>query len=527
MFVDFSEAGPDALRDADLCIVGAGAAGITLAREFAGRSERVLLIESGGPSRDAATDDLYRSTMAPGGKFHEGTHEGRARVFGGTTTLWGGQARPLAPIDFEARDWVAESGWPFSYGELLPYHRRAGAIMGLRDVDFDEDLHRAFGVPRPGFDPGIVEHIYSRWSPQPNFAIAYHRELAAAQNVCVVQRANVTQIVLAADGTRIEGLELRSLGGKAATVRARAYVICCGGIETARLLLASNRVQPGGVGNRHDLVGRYFQDHLSVRWADFIPTDRARVNALFNSFFRGRTKYYPLLAAGEAFQRRRRTLNISAAVVMDVSPDAGLEVFKRVYRAVRGRNLKGLSAAEMTRLITRSPEILQAVGRITLRRRSYADARAPLFLGSTIEQEPDAHSRIFLGGETDALGMPRAVIDWRLTPLVRQTLVAFAGEVRAEFERVGLGRVNLHPWVLAEDGQWAERIHDVYHHIGTTRMHTDARHGVVDADCRVHGVDNLYLASSAVFPTGGHSNPTFTLLLLCFRLADRLKTRLG
>lgn len=523
MFVDFQDAGPDALRDADLCIVGAGAAGIALAREFIGRAGRVLLIEGGGASREAATDDLYRATMAPGGKPHLGVHEGRARVFGGTTTLWGGQARPLAPIDFEARDWVMDSGWPFSGAELLAYHQRAGAILGLRDVDFDEDLHGVFGVPRPGFDPGIVEHIYSRWAPQPNFAIMYQRALAAAENVCVVRRANVSQLLLAADGSRLEGVELRALGGKTTTVRAKVYVVCAGGIETARLLLASNRTQPAGVGNRHDLVGRYFQDHLSVRWADFVPTDRARIDALFNSFFRGRTKYYPLLAASEAFQRRRRTLNISAAVVMDTPPDSGLEVVRRVFRTARERRWKDLAGAETARLLTRAPEIVRAAGRILVRRRSYADPRAALYLGSTIEQEPDARSRVTLGAETDALGMPRAVVDWRLTPLVRQTLAAFAEEVSAEFARVGLGRVAPYPWVWQEDGPWAEQMHDVYHHIGTARMHTDPRRGVVDADCRVHGVDNLYLASSAVFPTGGHSNPTFTLLLLCFRLADRLK----
>ena len=280
---------------------------------------------------------------------------------------------------------MAESGWPFTADVLVPYHQRASAVLGLRDVDFDEDLHRVFGVPRPGLDPAVVEHIYSRWSPQPNFAVAYHRLLAAAGNVCVVRRANVTQILLGGDGRRVEGLEVRSLAGRTATVRARVYVVCCGGIETARLLLASNRTQPEGVGNRHDLVGRYFQDHLSVRWADFLPADRARVDAVFNSFFRGRTKYYPLLTASETFQRRRRVLNISAAVVYDVSPDAGLEAAKRVYRALRSRSPAGWSAAELARVFVRSPEILRAAGRIALRRRSYADPRAPLYIGSTIE----------------------------------------------------------------------------------------------------------------------------------------------
>ena len=524
MFIDFAEATSEALHGADLCIVGSGAAGITLAREFIGHPGKVLLIESGDALPDPATDDLYRGTMAPEGKVHVGIHEGRARVFGGTTTLWGGQARPLAPIDFEQRDWVTASGWPFSADELKPYHERAGAILGLRDVDFGDDLHRVFGVPHAGFDPEIVEPCYSRWSPQPNFATAYRTRLAAAGNITVVRRANVTGILLSTDGTRVDGLELRGLGIEQGRVaRAKFYVVCCGGIETPRLLLASERDRSAGVGNAHDLVGRYFQDHVSIRWAEFVPSDRSRVNALFNSFFRGRTKYYPLLAASEAFQRRHRILNISAAVVLDPPPDAGTEVFKRLLRSLRGGRLGGLSLAEAGKLLGSSRELVRWAYRIGVQRRSYADPRSPLYLGSTIEQEPDFRSRVLLDTRVDALGMPRVILDWRLTPLLRTSLVAFARAVRGEFQRVGLGAVNLYPWLLTENDQCTDRMQDVYHHMGTTRMHADPRHGVVDADCRVHRIENLYIGSSSVFPTGGHSNPTFTLLLLCFRLADRLK----
>lgn len=528
MLIDFAQANERLLNQVDLCVVGAGAAGIALAREFVSHPSKVLLIESGSVNPEAATTDLYGGGMAPGGKLHFGIHEGRARVFGGTTTLWGGQALPLAPIDFERRDWVNESGWPFSSAEVEPYYERVGAILGLRDVAFEEDLHRIFGLPRPGLDPAVVKHIYSRWSPQPNFATAYGRDLAAAQNVTVVRRANLSQIKLNGDGTRVERIELRSIGTKEIkVVRAKHYVLCCGGIETARLLLVSERERSRGVGNAHDLVGRYFQDHLSVRWADFVPSDRARIDALFNCFFRGRTKYYPLLAASEDFQRINRTLNISAAVVTDVEPDSGIETAKRVFRSLQHGRFENISFSDGKQLLASAPEALRSGYRIAMRRRSYLNPRAPLYLGSSLEQEPNFHSRVLLDGRLDALGMPRVLLDWRLTPLVRTTLVAFARAMRDEFQRVGLGAVRLYPWLLEGDDQVLRRMVDVYHHMGTTRMSVDSCRGVVDPDCRVHGLQNLYISSSAVFPTSGHSNPTFTLLALCFRLADRLKTCLN
>jgi choline dehydrogenase-like flavoprotein len=527
MFVNFADTSPDRPLEGDLCIVGTGAAGITLAKEFIGHSCKVLLIESGGLAADADTTDLYRGHIAPEGKFHRGIHEGRARVFGGTTTLWGGQALPLSGIDFEPRSWVSDSGWPFDASELEPYHERAREILGLSDVTFDTDIHRSFRITRPNFDPEIIQYIHSQWSPHPNFGTTYRQCLTTAENICVVLKGNVTQILLAQDGSMVEGLELKSLGGETRIIRAKAYVICCGGIETPRLLLASNRVQPNGVGNSRDLVGRYFQDHLFVRWADFVPGDRSTVNRLFNSFYSNRLKYYPLLAAAESFQRREKVLNISAAILFDNAPDSGIEVSKRVYRSLRSGNVGAISFSDAVKLLTRSPEVLRSTYRVLFQHRSYIQPRVPLYLGSTIEQEPNFQSRIVLDKRLDALGMPRVIIDWRLTSLVRKTLVAFAHAVRSEFERIGLGKVDLYPWLLATDDEWTEKIQDNFHHMGATRMHMDSRFGVVDATCRVHGTGNLYLGSSSVFPTGGHSNPTFTLLLLCFRLGDHLKRRLG
>lgn len=532
MIIDFSNATDSHLSGADLCIIGSGAAAISLATEFIGRSQRVIMVEGGGEVAEEATTDLYRGHMADGGKTHTGIHEGRARVLGGTTTLWGGQALPLAAIDFEKRDWVAESGWPFTRDDLHPYYPRAGQIMGLRDTAFEEDIHATFGIRRPAFDPAIAECIYSRWAPEPNFSVLYRPKLDAAENITLLLRANVTQIIPDASGTRIDSLELKNLSGLTRTVRARQFVVCCGGIETPRLLLASNRVIPGGIGNRHDLVGRYFQDHLSVRWGDFHPKNRARIHDLYNCFFRGQTKYYPIMQAAADLQRRLRILNISAAVLWSTDPyDLGdgaspLEEAKKIFRAVRSRKFGEITPAAVGKLLLHAPSTTRSAYRVLVKHRTVADSRVPLLLGSTIEQEPNPNSRVCLGSETDALGMPRVRLDWQLTPLVSHTLRQFALHLRDEFHRLDLGKVDLHPWLLDEADPGYEHMHDVYHHIGAARMHVSPEKGVVDPNLKVHGLDNLHVLSSAVFPTGGHSNPTFTLLLLTFRLADHLKLEL-
>lgn len=528
MLLDFDDL-PDTVPtfEADVCIIGAGAAGMTLAREFLGTSHRILVLESGGLQPEEPTRQLYDSTLATTSQPHGGIHDGRTRILGGTTTLWGGQALPLTPLDFESRDWVPHSGWPFSHTELTNYWARAGEVLQIDDVDFSEDFHSSFGVARAGFDPALAEHIYSRWSPQPNFAVAYRERLAAAENVRVVLHANVTQIVPTADGRRIDSLELASLSGRHGSVRGDHYAVCCGGIETARLLLASNRVQTTGLGNRHDLVGRYFQDHLSVRFADFTAVDRRRVENGFHTFYRKRTKYYPLLTAGRAFQQQERTLNISASVLFGSSEESPVECAKSVLREVRAGRPHRVAPRQWLALAANAGSVARQAYRYLVQRRSYTAPDAPFFLGSTVEQEPNPSSRVMLDPKRrDALGMPRTVLDWRLTPLTGHTLRMFARRLRDEFKRVGLGEVRLYPWIEMEDESWTTVVRDTSHHIGTARMHTDPRQGVVDAHCRVHDLENLHLASSAVFPTGGHSNPTFTLLLLTMRLADRLKALL-
>ena len=318
-------------------------------------------------------------------------------------------------------------------------------------------------------------------------------------------------------------VEVRSLSGKRTRIKARCYIICCGGIETARLLLASNSVDPAGLGNGNDLVGRYFQDHVAVKLARIYPQSRLRFQELYDHFYWQGIKLLPKFALSETAQRQNEVLNAVGIVQFEMPPKAGVSAAKEILRALRSKHAP--SGHLLLNAARNLEDVVRLAYRYRVQKRSFSSKNGPIWLEAHCEQEPNPESRISLGQEPDTLGMRRAQVDWRVTDLSRKTADVFAETVASEFARLQLGRVE--PLgLLGKEDDWQTRIYDVYHHIGTTRMHPDPRQGVVDSDCKVHGLDNLYVASSAVFPTGGYSNPTLTMMALCLRLSDHLKTKL-
>jgi choline dehydrogenase-like flavoprotein len=141
-----------------------------------------------------------------------------------------------------------------------------------------------------------------------------------------------------------------------------------------------------------------------------------------------------------------------------------------------------------------------------------------------VEQVPDPQSRITLSVDRDALGLQKVRADWRLGEAVRQTSATFTRLLAAEFARLGIGRCQLRPWLQDTSIPVSTYMPDYMHYIGTTRMAEDPREGVVDANCAVHGMHNLYAAGSSVFSTAGHAHPTFSIVALALRLADHLKS---
>jgi choline dehydrogenase-like flavoprotein len=510
--------------EADVCIIGAGAAGITIAREFLGTGHKVVLLEGGGFDLEADSQKLFESEVV--GLPHASVHDGRVRVLGGTTTLWGGQALRFEDFQFKDRSWVPYSGWPISREALDPYYARAERVLQIGAHIPYRELCATFGIEPPAFNADQLYMECSRWSPKPNFGKTYRDELKNAHNISVLLHANATAIVTNQSAQTVENVEFKTLAGKKGTAKARHYVICCGGIETARLLLASNRVEPNGVGNQNDLVGRYFLEHIHMNYGRVLTKKRAHLQNLFESFFVKGLKHAPLVTLTQRMQVEKKLLSIHGMVVFDPAPNSGIAAMKKLFRAMIGRSFSNVT--ELRRLTGRTlvnpGELLRLAYRLHVQKRAGTPERGPILFGAQCEMAPNPNSRVMLSEAPDQLGMPRVKLDWRLGELERRTLSEFVKTLASEFERLGIGSLDLKQVAFLEDpAGWVERAHDSAHNMGTTRMHANPQLGVVDDQCQVHGIANLFIGSSAVFPTCSRSNPTLTIMALCVRIADRLK----
>jgi choline dehydrogenase-like flavoprotein len=314
-------------------------------------------------------------------------------------------------------------------------------------------------------------------------------------------------------------MSVRSRSGREGRVSARWYVIACGGIETARLLLAN-----GGVANSSGLVGRFFQDHVSYVAGEVEPASRKVVQNLFDPRYVGSTMYSVKVEPSDAAMRREGWLNAMAHIAFQIPDALGWMELRRILRSLQAGRLELPSRDEAVAMLRGSAELTRLVltRYLANRRRSPDAGKIRLLIDS--EQAPNGDSRVLLDTRVDALGMARARLDWRVTDLERRTLTGFAQRIATEFERLGLGKIRLAgaPDFESRDQPGAAR--DIFHHMGTTRMSTSARAGVTRPDLRCHDVENLFVAGAAVFPTGGIANPTFTALALSLRLADHLKT---
>lgn len=506
--------------DTDLCIIGGGAAGMALAMEFIGKPVRVLLLESGSWEHEANTQALYDSVIT--GLPFSGVHTGRFRVMGGSTTRWAGQSLPLDPLDFESRPWVAHSGWPIRFEALRPFYDRANRFMLVDTLNYHSDLFKLLRVTPPDFEPEKLVYHFSKWSLQPDLRRVYRRDLERAENIHTLLHANVTDLILRAGGDHLEFATIASLQGGRGVVRARDFVLCVGGVETARLLLACRTQRTYGLGNENDLVGRYFQDHPATQLGVIESEKPDQIQEVFNLFHRGQRKYSIRFSLAQAFQRQHRLLNASASIMFDPGVDTAYEILRQTYHRVRTRQFNREFVYAAAKCLSKWREIARPLWTLLVRRRTYVPD-ATFNLSLMMEQEPCAESRVKLSEQRDALGMPRSEIHWRLTEATLRTAQAFARLADEQFRRAVLGQVRFANWVSNAENDWRLHFTDQNHHIGTARMSDSPTSGVVNTNCRLHSVKNLYVASCAVFPTGGHSNPTLTMLALTKRLADHLK----
>lgn len=499
MFIDARRVADSQVIESDVCIVGAGAAGISLALEFADTATRVCLLEAGGFEFDEKTQALNKGKVT-GRQYHD-LMSARLRFFGGTTNHWHGWCRPLDEIDFEKRAYIPHSGWPITLDDLNPYY---GKARELCELNYSEGMGKQeiASADLPSFVtdrlPEDNRATYSLWqvSPPTRFGPKYRDRIEASDNIHAYLYANVVEIETNDEGTRVTRLRVATLEGSQLWIQAGHFVLAGGGIEVPRLLLASNAKKPAGIGNDYDQVGRYFMLHPHL-WVGRILTT-VPVGDLVDQRIGKNWKQKPVkvgISLTSEFQHSERLPN--HVMLLRETPE------KKTSDGLV--SLVTAMADKMYNKLMGKPDV--------------HSIRVLLWL----DHMPNPDSRVTLGTESDALGMPRPVLDWRLSPgekqQVRRTVESFGQVLGA----LGAGRLQLEDWLATEDDSWPKTIEGDYHHMGGTRMSDDPRHGVVDANCRVHDTDNLYVASSSVFTTAGSSNPTLTIVAMALRLADHIK----
>jgi choline dehydrogenase-like flavoprotein len=532
MFIDAREVPGNTEIEADLCIVGGGAAGISLAKEFIGLPIRVCLVESGGLTFDAATQELYRGDNV--GLDYYPLDVCRLRYFGGSTNAWGGWCRPLDPIDFEQRPWVRDSGWPFGHEELEPYYARAHALCQIENPEYDpaqclRQLKVRDARVLPMGADRIETTMYS-FSPPTRFGRVYESEIRRADNITCLLYANVTSIDTDETASVATRVNIACLDGKHLAVSARCFVLAAGGVENARLLLLSNRVMAAGLGNAHQIVGRYFMEHTHTERRLITVNPSAALGFYGMDFVHRRIS--ARLSLTPALQRRENLLQYSANIrpVYNGESSTGWKAFKHLIEAFHPKwqvdPIFRIPPYETKRFRIRDAAMMAAhpfsVGAATIGNVFRINRLISHFmLESKSEQAPNPLSAIRLSTARDRLGLNRVELDWRMLALDRQTVCRAEDIIDEELRRLGIGQLEDRPAEHVES--WPATLCGGWHQIGTTRMHEDPRRGVVDENCLVHGMSNLFIAGSSVFPTSGTTTPTLTIVALTLRLSDHLK----
>ena len=478
----------------DLAIVGGGPAGVSLALAMADSGQKILLLESGGLVFDNKTQALYRGDET--GVAYTPLAAGRQRYLGGSSNHWGGWCRPLDAIDFEARDWVPHSGWPFPRTAIEPYFARAQDLVEAGPWVYDAaDSAVSDAGPVIKLGEGGVYTSWFQFSKTRNgilpthFGERYQAELKRAAHVTTLLNANVTGIRLSHDGGQVDHLDVATLSGNRFTVKPRHTVLAAGAIECARILLASDEVMKTGVGNGNDLVGRFFADHPIPRNVATLVLFDGRCAPFYSNFL---------------------TLPNGAVMRAGLSPRAQ---FLKSHGVV-GSLTTIENEVKLDPFATAAVETTaEALGVDASRARAFS-------LGCGMELLPDPERRLTLSGERDALGMPRLNLAMTITDDDFARFRVTLAELGRQLLAAKTGMIHLSYSTRAE---WLKAMDWGNHHLGTTRMHDDPKRGVVDADGKVHGVGNLYVAGSSVFPTYGSSNPTMNLVALTLRLGDHLK----
>ncbi len=544
MIIDANKVLPGSELTCDICIVGAGAAGITLALELAQSSLDVILIEAGKSDSSGKSQQLYQGSVADQQR-HLPADQARYRQLGGTTSMWGGRCIPYDPLDFETRIFVENSGWPITRKELDPFYKRAHVYCQCGDFNYNvqEALLHETNAMIPGFEDGdIITSTIERWSPPTHFGKTYRKQLKGASNIRVYLKAIVTDIESNEKGDTIIGLSIKTQADHNLRVKAKMFVLSGGGLEVTRLLLTSNTIHKNGIGNHSGWLGKCYMPHIhgSIASVSF----KQNLDIIFG-YEKDESETYcrRRLCLSKKAQNELKVLNmyflLDRPLIGDPKHGNALLSLAFIAKQLQQKSVKqdigtgkyGLYLSHIKNVISGSAGLVYVLPQFS-RKRFLQKRRIPSLIQKPrnnnfslyfqSEQAPMPESQVFLTNKKDRYGNPQINIDFKISELDVDSVYKSHKLIQKELTRQNCGTLTFNTNNTIDDIRNSNAV--MGHHIGTTRMSKDINKGVVDENCKIHNITNLFIASSSVFPTSSQANPVLTIVALANRLADHLKT---
>lgn len=521
MLIDARSLSDDDGFHADVCVIGGGIAGITLALELEKRGVSSVVLEAGELKFSGRAQSEYDGEVD--GLAYD-LASSRTRQLGGSSNCWWGWCSPLSATDFRTRSWVPNSGWPIKSSDLSAYY--PAAAQSLEVDEFQGD--RLAGDPPAALASGDLTTWISHLSPPTRFGRRYRQALKKSTNIKVLLNAPATAIEVSDPPRLARGVRV-VCAGRTFLVQARVVVLAAGGIENPRLMLLSNAVETAGIGNRYDNVGRYFMDHPRLRAGRVVFHKPQSIRRLYDVRYYHRNgrlaseRICGSIGLAENVQQRDRLLQCYSGFIASYCGEQapGVDIAKSVYKAVRQANARSVPPRSWQTALSALPAAtvayLASLTRATSLVRHFQ-------IQSVLEPVPDRDNRVTLSNARDRSGLNRTRLVWRVGEMEKRTHLTALRAIANGIEQGGLGRVAACEEIADRD--WQSLVLPTNHHMGTTRMSDDPRAGVVDVTCRVHGYANLFVAGSSVFPTGTGQPPTFTIVALTLRLADTVMNTL-
>jgi len=525
----------------DLCIVGTGPVGMAFALECERLGKDVLVLESGATEVGSSAAEASRAEIVDPDR-HASMELAVCRALGGTSWTWGGRCVPYDDIDWVRREFVEDANWPINHDEIRPWYALAAKYLLCGNANFSIPYGKQLSS-------GLTLDSVERWSREPKVILEHRSQLLQSKHIRLVLQSTVTKLNLSSDGQRVVSLTVSTPGGVRA-VKARQFVLAMGGVESTRLLLHTQSNWPNHFGGVDGPLGRYYMGHISGKIARIELNDPDSISDLdFKLDGSGAFHRRRFMLTSEA-QLEHRVLNISfwpdnpafydpshrsgvlSSVFLALAfPPTGRQLLSEAIRLAHTGPKPYRLGAHLRNAILGAPRGAIDIYRI-LRDRFIKKPKKPGFLVSNrsgkyalhyhAEQVPNPNSRITLSSDTDSFGVPRAIIDLRFVNQDVQSVIDSHKLLDAALKENGIGSLQY----VTEPEQLWDRVYsqasDGFHQAGTTRMGDDPKESVVDRNLKTHGIDNLYIASSSVFPTSGQANSTFLAVAFGVRLADHL-----